>query len=64
MLNHKQKIISNIYFTKKYDQFHINNLNIYDIPFAYEILFTRLTQKYKEHKRYQRNHIDTHHIKY
>jgi hypothetical protein len=40
MLHHKQKIISNIYFTKKHDKFHINNSNIYTISFAYGILFT------------------------
>jgi hypothetical protein len=49
MHNHN-KIIKNIRITKKYDQFHINNLSICTIHLAYKKLSTHLTQKLKRLK--------------
>jgi hypothetical protein len=39
-----------MWITKKYDQFYINNLNIYTISLAYGILSTHLTKKQNKHK--------------
>jgi len=45
MLNYKQGKNNKIRFTKKHNQFHINNSIIYTNPLAYEKLSTHLTQK-------------------
>jgi hypothetical protein len=49
------RIIINIYFIKKHSPIRIKNLNIYIISYAYENLFTHLTQKWTElESRYQK----------
>jgi hypothetical protein len=45
MLNHKQGINNIIRITKKHEQIHINNSNIYINPLVYVKLSTHLTQK-------------------